>query len=94
MDTRHQSISSLQTLKELSDLIKPTEPADISTLEKISVMVGWEMTEATLYSCIASTREKKPDNAMAYFMGGLKNQVPTIYDDLRNVSVRPWRPTE
>ena len=78
-------------MEQMIDVLGP-QPSDMITIEKVAVMVGIEITESVFFGCLESVRGKSVSSEpvrsrVGYFFGGLKNQVPNLYDALNSTFV-------
>lgn len=66
--------------------------SDLITIEKLSVMVGEEMTPAVFYGCLDSVKKYKATHPVRHELGLLlsllRRHVPDLHDCLKGMYVR------
>ena len=88
MKVIQRSEQSEHYLEVMNNCLDPVS-SDFISLEKISVLVGNEISEAVFFGCLDSIRRNNPRKPVSYFFGALRKCVPNLYGMLADVFVKP-----
>ena len=62
---------------------------DLYSIEKVSVLVGFLISEDDFFDLVESIRRNKPKKPMGYFFGGLRRKMPDIFEIMDRTTVIP-----
>ena len=85
---RIKTYQSEEFHKQLLNILNP-ETTDFESVEKVSVMVGVDFTEAVFFEALEAVRLMKPRKPVGYFFTILAKKFPELYPTLKTFYVKP-----